>query len=280
MNPVLKKTLKILGNVVLYLFMFVALFSVVVSVVSKKDDDGTATLFGYQMRFVQSQSMEQSESSADVSMYDIQEIRMKSIIFIEVVPSDPEEAEDWYEDLKVGDVLTFKYVYTKQETITHRIVRILPKDDGSGYMIWLNGDNKEADSSTMEQYIDTSNAETSPNYVIGKVVGQNYLLGSLIHTLKKPVGLICIIIVPCIAVIILEVLRIVNVINEEKKQKVKEEQAEKQNEIDALKKMVAQLQQAQAEKGENSSADEQTAAPQTETTSETLEEENSGGIDL
>ena len=280
MNPVLKKTLKIWGNVVLYLFMFVALFSVIVSVVSKKDGDGTATLFGYQMRFVQSQSMEKSENSTDVSMYDIQDIRMKSIIFIEVVPSDPEEAKDWYEDLEVGDVLTFKYVYTKQETITHRIVRILPKDDGSGYMIWLNGDNKAADSSTMEQYIDTSLAETSPNYVIGKVVGQNYLLGSLIHALKKPVGLICIIILPCVAVIVLEVLRIVSVINEEKKQKVKEEQAEKQNEIDELKKMVARLQQAQAEKDGDLSADEQTATPQTEVTSETLEEENSGGIDL
>lgn len=280
MNPVLKKTLKILGNVVLYLFMFVALFSVIVSVVSKKDGDGTATLFGYQMRFVQSQSMEKSENSTDVSMYDIQDIRMKSIIFIEVVPSDPEEAKDWYEDLEVGDVLTFKYVYTKQETITHRIVRIVPKDDGSGYMIWLNGDNKAADSSTMEQYIDTSLAETSPNYVIGKVVGQNYLLGSLIHALKKPVGLICIIIVPCVAVIVLEVLRIVSVINEEKKQKVKEEQAEKQNEIDELKKMVARLQQAQSTQGADSPTDEQTATPQTEVTSETLEEENSGGIDL
>jgi hypothetical protein len=224
--------------------------------------------------------MEKSENSTDVSMYDIQDIRMKSIIFIEVVPSDPEEAKDWYDDLEVGDVLTFKYVYTKQETITHRIVRILPKDNGSGYMIWLNGHNKAADSSTMEQYIDTSLAETSPNYVIGKVVGQNYLLGSLIHALKKPVGLICIIIVPCVAVIVLEVLRIVSVINEEKKQKVKEEQAEKQNEIDELKKMVARLQQAQSTQGADSPTDEQTATPQTEVTSETLEEENSGGIDL
>ena len=113
------------------------------------------------------------------------------------------------------------------------------------------------------------------NYVIGKVVGQNYALGALIHALKKPVGLICIIIVPCIVVIILEVLRIVNVLNEDKKQKVKAEQAEKQNEIDELKKMVARLQQAQG------SVEEQPAnSLQTEITSETLDEQNSGGIDL
>ena len=78
----------------------------------------------------------------------------------------------------------------------------------------------------------------------------------------------------------MEVLRIVSVINEEKKQKVKEEQAEKQNEIDELKKMVARLQQAQSTQGADSPTDEQTATPQTEVTSATLEEENSGGIDL
>ena len=280
MNPVLKKTLKILGNVVLYLFMIVALFSVIVSVVSKKDADGTATLFGYQMRFVQSPSMEKSETSKDVSMYEIQDIRVKSMIFIEVVPTDPEEADEWYADLEVGDVLTFKYVYTKQETITHRIVRIQEKSD-RGYMIWLEGDNEASEGSAMEQYIDTSNAETSNNYVIGKVVGQNYLLGALIHALKTPVGLICIIIIPCVAVIVLEVLRIVSVLNEEKKQRLKEEQAEKQNEIDELKKMVAQLQQAQSEQDGASPIEEQPLAPpQTEITSEALEEENSGGIDL
>ena len=53
--------------------------------------------------------MEKSETSKDVSMYEIQDIRVKSMIFIEVVPTDPDKAKDWYEDLEEGDVLTFKY---------------------------------------------------------------------------------------------------------------------------------------------------------------------------
>lgn len=118
-----KKVAKIFLNILLYGFVGICLFGVILSVVSKKDADGTANLFGYQMRFVQSPSMEKSEHT-DVSGYEIKAIRVKSVVFIETVPKNAEEAFEWYSDIDVGDVLTFKYYYTRQETITHRVVDI------------------------------------------------------------------------------------------------------------------------------------------------------------
>ena len=84
--------------------------------------------------------------------------------------------------------MTFKYVYARQETITHRITEITEKPAG-GYVIKLEGDNKNSDTETLAQTIDTSLAD-SPNYVVGKVTGQSYVLGLLITALKSPVGLV------------------------------------------------------------------------------------------
>ena len=114
----------------------------------------------------------------DVSGYRIKSIPVKSCIFVQVAPEDEEQKKEWYARLKVGDVLTFRYVYTRQETITHRIVSIEEKDSG-GYIITLEGDNKNADSEQLRQTIDTSLTD-SPNYIIGKVTGQSYFLGIIV----------------------------------------------------------------------------------------------------
>ena len=54
----------------------------------------------------------------------------KGLIF-KISSENAEEAKAWYADLKVGDVLTFKYVYVRQETITHRIIDIEEKNEES-----------------------------------------------------------------------------------------------------------------------------------------------------
>lgn len=233
------KVFKIIGDVVLYLFLAICIFGVIVTVVSKKDADGTATIFGYQVRFVQSASMEKCDET-DVSGYKIKDIPVKSAVFIQTVPDSPEKAEKWYASLKPGDVLTFKYVYVRQETITHRIVNITPKADASGYLIELEGDNKSSDSSTLSQTIDTSLVD-SPNYVIGKVTGVSYAVGLFVYALKTPVGIICIVILPCLIIIVLEVIRIVNAVNAGKKAKKKKEEEKQRDEMEELRRRIAEL---------------------------------------
>ena len=139
----IKKIGKIALDVLLYIFLAICIFAVFVTVVSKRDSDGAAEVFGYQMRVVTSDSMSESEFT-DVSSFKIKDIPIRSMVFVKVMPDDPAEADEFYRSLKVGDVLTFRYVYTTQVTITHRITSITEKDTG-GFIIELAGDNKNSE---------------------------------------------------------------------------------------------------------------------------------------
>ncbi len=246
MSPKVKKVISIVTNVLFYIFIAVCLLALTLSILSKKETDA-ANIFGYQMRYVLTASMEASEAT-DVSAYEVKSIKQKSVVFIQSVPNDPAEAEAWYASLKVGDVLTFRYVYTSQETITHRIIDIRAKESG-GYLIALEGDNKGEDAQVMTQTIDTSLTE-SPNYVIGKVVAVSYPLGLLVSLLRSDVGLICVVIVPAVIIIIFEAMRISNLLAADRKAKAKEEKEQTQNEIEELKRQLAALQNTPPAGGE------------------------------
>lgn len=240
-NYMAKRAFKIISDAVLIIILIVSLFVLAITITSKKDSDGTATIFGIQLRFVQSDSMEKCEYT-DVDEYEIKSIPVKSCVFVQVAPSDEEARNEWYKNLRIGDVLTFKYVYTKQETITHRIINIEDNHIG-GYLITLMGDNKNSDSDLLIQTINTS-LEDSPNYIIGKVIGQSYVLGLLVYAYKTPVGIIFLIIIPCLIVMAFEIIKLVKVLNEDKKS-ITQRQAD---EIEELKKQLARLQESENQK--------------------------------
>ncbi len=244
-----KKVLNVILDVVVYAFIIFAAATVILTMSSKRDDDGAISIFGMQMRIVISPSMEKCDET-DVSAYKIKDIPVKSMVFIELVPEDDEEAKEWYGKLEIGDVLTFKYKYVTQETITHRITDIKQKQSG-GYIIYLEGDNKSSDANTLKQEIDTDEAETSPNYVIGKVTGQSRVLGFLVYSIKQPVVMVLLIILPCAIIIILQIIKIINVLTADRKKRAAEEKAKAEedkkrqsDEIEELKKQLAALQQA------------------------------------
>ena len=204
----------IIRDIIIFVFLLVCIFSVFVTVLSRKDADGAAEVFGYQMRVVTSDSMAACEHT-DVSASKIKDIPVRSMVFVEVMPKTPAEADAFYRSLQVGDVLTFRYVYTTQITITHRITSITEKETG-GFIIELAGDNKNSEDANLTQVIDTS-VPNNTNYVIGKVVGSSYLLGSFMNFLKQPAGIVLCIIVPCFIIIMLEVIKIVKVLEEDKR---------------------------------------------------------------
>ena len=243
-KPLLKKITKILSNVLLYGFIALCATLVVTSFVMKKSANDALTFFGYQARIIQSNSMEKSEFT-DVSDYKIKDIPVKALVFIQTVPEDEAEAEEWFSSLEVGDVITFRYVYNGQVTITHRIVNIEEKATG-GRILTLEGDNKNASANLAQQTIDTSEhfSPTNYNYVIGKVTGKSYLLGLLVYAMNTPVGLFCIVVIPCLIIIVMEIIRIVNVLGEEKHKKAAEETEKKEAEIELLKQQLAALQVA------------------------------------
>ena len=210
----MKKLGKFIRDVIIFAFLLLCIFSVFVTIVSKKDADGAADVFGYQMRVVVSDSMAKCEHT-DVSAYEIKDIPVRSLVFVKTMPKTAAEADAFYRSLKVGDVLTFRYVYTTQVTITHRITSITEKETG-GFIIELAGDNKNSEDSHLTQVIDTS-IPNNTNYVIGKVVGRSYLLGLIMNFLKQPVGIVTFVIVPCFIIIMFEVVKIARVLDEDRR---------------------------------------------------------------
>ena len=241
------KALQIAGDVLFCLIIAFALFVLIISVSAKRDADGTANVFGYQLRFVQSGSMEKCDQT-DVSGYKIKSIPVKSCVFIEKAPApeDQQALNEWCSALSVGDVLTFQYskygaANIQDKVITHRIVKIEPKE--GGYIITLEGDNKNDTGSVGQQVIDTTKAD-GLDYIIGKVEGQSYFLGLCVYALKSPVGLVFIIIVPCMIVIAYEVIKIVTVLNKDKKDRQQQEKTAKEDEIALLRKQLEELQKS------------------------------------
>lgn len=234
---------KIILDILLYLFLAVCIFAVFITLTSKRDSDGAAEVFGYQMRLVASESMAACELT-DVSGYKIKDIPLRSMVFVKVVPDDPAEADKFYRSLQVGDVLTFRYVYTTQVTITHRITAI--EEVEGGFKITLAGDNKNAEDGQLVQVIDTS-IPNSTNYVIGKVTGQAKLFGVIMSFLMQPVGIILLIILPCFIIILLEVLKIVRVLGADRRKREQEESQKKDDELSELRRRLAELEKQKFE---------------------------------
>ena len=199
------------------------------------------------MRVVTSDSMAECELT-NVSDYEIKDIPLGSMVFIQLVPEDKAEADEWYRSLKVGDVLTFKYVYSTQVTITHRIVSIDEKETG-GFLIELAGDNKNSENSQLYQVIDTSLAG-STNYVIGKVTGQSLAFGSVVSALKEPLVIVFVIIVPCVAIVLYEIIKLVRVFGSERKKQEQAEREKKDKELEELRSKIAELEK-NIERSEN-----------------------------
>ena len=239
-NEKLKKILKIVSNVLLYAFIVVFLAMTIFIIISNQSNDGAISVFGHQMRTVISPSMDACELT-DVSKFEIKSLPVNTMVFIEEVPEDKEARSEWYSNLKVGDVLTFKYVTSvRQEVITHRVTDI--KENGiGGYYITLRGDNISSVSGALVQIINTSQDEVSTNFIIGKVVGSSYAFGSFVSFLKSKVGLIVVIIIPTLIIIFFEVIRLYKLVTKDKKEKEKQMMKEQQDELEELKKRLALL---------------------------------------
>ena len=239
-----KKIGSILVNLILYIFLTVCILSVFLTIFSKRDSDGAVELFGYQMRVVTSDSMAKCEHT-DVSDFDIKSIPVRSMVFVKTMPDDPAKADDWYRSLKVGDVLTFRYVYSSQVTITHRITSITEKATG-GFIIELAGDNKNSEDSQLRQTIDTS-IPNNTNYVIGKVTAKSYVFGFIMSLLMQPIGIVLVIIVPCFIIMMLEFIKIAGMLSADKKNKLQQENDRKESEIEELRRKLAELEKQKSE---------------------------------
>ncbi len=266
-----KKVLGIIGTVLLYLFMALCFAAVILTIFSKRNDDGAVSMFGHEMRIVLSGSMEKSDMT-DVSGYRIKDIPVKSLIITENVPEDEEKAAAWYAELEVGDVLTFRYlVGGGQETITHRIIAIEPQRNG--FKLILRGDNRTENEGEQVIYTDEATNPEPANYVIGKVVFTSSFLGNIVYILQRPIGIALVVIVPAAIIILFQIIRIISVFSAERRKKEQARETEKNNEIELLKKRLADLEQ---EKGREETVPAE-SAPEAPMSEEELPKTQEGG---
>lgn len=175
----------------LVLFM---LLTITLTFIFRITNSGAIDIFDYQLYKVLSGSMENTKTNLD---YPIKNIERNSLIVVKKI--------NQFDELKIGDVITFKYVVAdNQETITHRIIDIKTKDDG--YLITTKGDNV---SSGNVEVIDTNETYTSFNYIIGKVVWKNKFLGNLLTIISNRIGILCFIIIPSMVLLLVEIKKIV-----------------------------------------------------------------------
>ena len=255
----IKKISNIALNVLIYVFMAICIVSVIATVFFPKSSDGATTVLGYQFRVVTTGSMAKSPET-DVSGYKIKSIPQNSLVIIKTMPEDPQEAADWYEnEVAIGDVLTFKYLYERQLVITHRVVDKYPNPEGEGYVIVLEGDNKNENVNLARQVIYTAD-DDSVNYIIGKVQAKSYVFGLFIGAMKEPLSLLLLIILPCLVIIGLEVAKIFKIVNAEKRERALVETAKKDEEILDLKKQLEMLKRMNEANGARDAPDNSASA--------------------
>jgi len=229
-------------NVLLWLFMVFAAVALAFSLVGRLRD-GAVTLFGVQMRVVLTESMAKNDA-VDTSDYEIKDIPAGSMVFVEVVPDGIEARSEWFEGLRVNDVLTFRYVFDTQKTVTHRLVG-KESDGEGGYVLTLKGDNAGKDAEG--QVIRTAEHEVSPNYVIGRVVGQSRALGAIVSAVSHPIGLLLAVIIPSLLIAAFEIFRIVGYFTEDRRKRREDELLKKENEIAELRQRLEEMQKGASE---------------------------------
>lgn len=230
-----KRALKITGNVIFYVvlafFLVLAGFSITSRVTNGRIGDS-------QYLVVISGSMDGEKQEE----YDIKTIPVKSLIKVDLVKEGKEE--DFYSNLKKGDVLTFNYVSLNNTTITHRIIEDPIKQADGVYKYILKGDAVEGDSDIQTLYSDGRTGE-----ILGKVSFVSLPLGQIYFFMSSKVGTLVLVILPSSAICIFEIAKIIYLVSENKRKKkeeiTKEETNKKDKEIEELKR---QLEEAKKEK--------------------------------
>ena len=218
------KALKVIGNILVWLIVTAAVFMMIFTVVSVSTfDRADRNLFGYKAFIVLSDSM----SKTDFGAGDL-------VLVKEVDPST----------LKEGDIIAYTSQNTSNygETVTHKIRKLTTDANGEpGFVTY--GTTADTDDETVVTY----------PYVLGKYSSHIPKLGTFFRFLKSTPGYIVCILVPFLALILIEGIRCIRLFRKYKaeqqaelkaeRDKIEAERAETQRMMQELLAMKAQMAQ-------------------------------------
>lgn len=219
------KALKIIRSIFVWLMVALAVFMMIFTVISVSTfDRADRNLFGYKAFIVLSDSM----SKTDFSAGDL-------VLVKEVDPST----------LKEGDIIAYTSQNTSNygETVTHKIRRLITDANGKpGFVTY--GTTTDTDDETIVTY----------PYVLGKYQGRIPKVGAFFQFLKSTPGYIVCILVPFVALILIEGIRCISLFRKYKAEQQAELQAER-DKIEAeraeTQRMMQELLQMKAQMAQN-----------------------------
>lgn len=161
----------------------------------KTDDKITSKYLFYQIA--------SSSMNGSVNEYSIDSFNKEDIIIVE-----KNITNEFYSNLKVGDVITFQMNAGDYngEVITHRIIQIEKGNDN--YYIKTKGDNSFS--------IEILNS--IDDVIYGKVILTSSFLGILFNFVTNVFVLSLLIVLPCLFLIIKEILKIKKIINKNRRE--------------------------------------------------------------
>ena len=228
------KALKIIRSIFVWLFVALAVFMMIFTIVSVSTfDRADRSLFGYKAFIVLSDSM----SKTDFKTGDL-------VLVKEVDPST----------LKEGDIIAYTSQNTSNygETVTHKIRKLTTDANGEpGFVTY--GTTTDTDDETVVTY----------PYVLGKYSCHIPKVGTFFQFLKSTPGYIVCILIPFLLLILLEGIRCIRLFRKYKaeqqaelqaeRDKIEADRAETQRMMQELLQMKAQM--AQSNGGETPKTD-------------------------
>lgn len=187
--------------------------------ISAQSNYGVQRFGDYQILVVITDSMEPS-------------IKVGEGVFVKRTPLNEIKASTTIE-AKDGDVLTFYRAYDNV-IVTHRVIEILPQEDGS-YDFKTLGDNLHAQTCPVGGCNPETNYDyVEGQYVLGKVVGQSYAFGQFFKAASNPIAIAAVAVIPLLYVFISSVVDVIRV-SKMKEEAFSGEQIDELDEFEALK---------------------------------------------
>ncbi|OQB51526.1 MAG: Signal peptidase I W [Firmicutes bacterium ADurb.Bin146] len=210
----MKKGLKIVGNILLWLFVVIAVFMTIIAFSSTKNQNGVAVIFGRMPITILSESMDPTLKKGDLII-------------------SHELSADQKGSLKEDDIITYKVDLNGDgfmELNTHRIISI--RTEG-GYVYYTTKGDNNAIADTKEVRYDA---------VVGVYNGRRVPgIGSVLNFLQTPPGFLVCVVIPLVLFLLYEIYNFIKVMismktdkqskqyEEEIKKKAIEEYLAKQN---------------------------------------------------
>ncbi|MBP2017185.1 signal peptidase [Symbiobacterium terraclitae] len=188
----MKLVLRILNGAVTAVLAVILVATVALAITARRSQDGMPSVLGYKVLSVLSGSMEPAIKTGDV-------------IIVEPLKPDHE--------IKEGDVITFRAADAPEMLITHRVVGIVSVN-GEPTAYVTKGDNNDA--------VDLS--PVSRSQVVGIQRWRVPYYGYLREFMRKPVGIVSLVIAPGVLLIAMEIRKIVQVVMEEERAKKAEKE--------------------------------------------------------